>query len=325
MRALFSDSWFTTSLQKFYPLRRMPQRTFIWKFLIFCLFIAGIFSAPSSAFAQMMKFKSGGSGFTLQNADKFYRDNDRKLIILEGNVQIMYGDQTLSCNKATIFEATKEIEAEGNLVINSITAYLQGDRARFNYETGNGVIYNGFVRSGQVVFEGRIVRKIGPQEFEADSAYYTACETCPPAWSFTGSKIRARLGGYAFIKNSVLEVSHFPVFWLPYLIVPLKSDRQTGFLIPGLEFTSGGTALYQSFFWAMSESTDSTWTLKNYSFRGLKALTNYRYVLSPTSSGEANAGWLQDKVFVSEPTYIENGTPPVKTNRPTKFNRCFFR
>ncbi len=294
----------------------MPQRTFFSIFLAFCSVFGLLFSSLDAAAQIKMK---AGSGFTLQNADSFYRDNDRKLIVLQGNVIISYGDQTVSCDKATIFESTKEIEAEGNLVINSPTAYVAGDRARFNYETGNGVVYNGLVRSGQVVFEGRIVRKIGPQEYEADSAYYTACETCPPAWSFTGSKIQAQLGGYAFIRNSVLEISHFPVFWLPYIVVPLKSDRQTGFLIPGLEFTSGGTALYQSFFWANSRSTDSTWTLKNYSFRGLKGLVNYRYVQTDTSGGEMNAGLIQDKVFVSEDSYL------AQPNREPVFNRWFFR
>lgn len=270
--------------------------------------------------AQLLNFKSGSSGFILRNADSFYRDSDRKLIILEGNVQIVYADQHMSCDKATIYEATQEIEAEGNLIINSSTVYVEGDRARFNYQTGQGVIYNGFVRSGQVVFEGRIVRKLGPEEYEAESAYYTACTTCPPAWSFTGSRIRATLGGYAYIRNSVLEIAHFPVLWLPYLVVPLKSDRQTGLLIPSLDLSgNGGTAISQSFFWAIDRSRDATFTLKNYSFRGLKGLGNYRYVLSDTSSGDVNFGGIQDRVFAGDPAYLSSGQ-----GRPSKFTRWFF-
>lgn len=285
----------------------------------FLISILAVFIAPEVS-AQVLNFKTGSGGFVLQNADSFYRDSDRKLMILEGNVQIIYGDQHMSCDKATVYEATQEIEAEGNLVINSSTVYVEGDRARFNYETGLGVIYNGFVRSGQVVFEGRVVRKLGPDEYEAESAYYTACTTCPPAWSFTGSRIRAKLGGYAYIRNSVLEISHFPVLWLPYLIVPLKSDRQTGLLIPGLDLSgNGGTAVSQSFFWAIDRSRDATFTLKNYSFRGLKGVTNYRYVLSDASSGEANFGGIQDRVFAGDPAYR-----PPGSMRPSKFTRWFF-
>lgn len=295
----------------------MLHRTFAWIALTFLVFIA---SARSHA--QMMKVQGEKGGFVLQNADKFYRDSDRKLIILEGNVQILYGEQSLSCDKATIFEATREIEAEGNLVINSIQARMQGDRARFSYETGEGVIQNGFVRSGNVIFEGRIVRKLANDEYEAESAYYTACSTCPPAWSFTGSRIRAKLNGYAYIKNSVIEFGHFPVFWLPYLIVPLKSDRQSGFLIPGLDFSEGGTAISESFFWAISRSQDATFTLKNYSLRGLKVMANHRYVLTETSGGESNFGFIQDRVFVGTLDFQNHfGTGPI----PDKFNRWFFR
>jgi len=289
--------------------------------LLTLLFALLNLSFGSLATAQIFRSRSApaGSGFVLQNAETFYRDSARKLIVLKGNVQVVYDGQHLSCDRATIYESTNEIEAEGNLKIQSQTFYVEGDRARFNYKTGEGVIYNGFVRSGQVVFEGRIVRKTGPEEFEAETAYYTACTTCPPAWSFTGSKIRAKLGGYAYIRNSVLEIAHFPVFWLPYLIVPLKSDRQTGFLIPSFDFSGqSGTAISQSFFWAIDRSQDATFTLKNYSFRGLKGLTNYRYVLSETSEGEANFAFIQDRMFAGD--LVSREVP----NPPSRFNRWFF-
>ncbi|MCM2282551.1 MAG: LPS assembly protein LptD [Bdellovibrionaceae bacterium] len=298
--------------------RFSPSGSRIWIHIALA-WLTFVVSAPH-AFAQLLKFQAGSGGFVLQNADSFYRDSDRKLMVLQGNVQVIYADQHLAADKAIIYEATQEIEAEGNLVINSSTVYVEGDRARFNYKTGEGVIYNGFVRSGQVVFEGRLVRKLGPDEYEAEAAYYTACTTCPPAWSFTGSRIRARLGGYAYIRNSVLEIAHFPVLWLPYLIVPLKSDRQTGLLIPSLDLSgNGGTAISQSFFWAIDRSTDATFTLKNYSFRGLKGLANYRYILSENSQGEFNVGGIQDRVFAGDPAYLIPGS-----DRPTKFTRWFF-
>ncbi len=292
---------------------RVCQRRFVLPFLVAFMTLATL----PAAYAQMMQFKSGKGSLILQNADSFYRDTDRKLMVLKGHVQIVYDEQHLSADHVTIYEATQELEAEGNVVLNTLTAYAEGDRARFNYQTGQGVIYDGFVRTGQVVFEGRLVRKIGPEEFEAEHAYYTSCTTCPPAWSFTGSRIRASVGGYAYIRNSVLEISHFPVFWLPYIIVPLKSDRQSGFLIPTFDMSAKhGTALGESFFWAMSQSQDATFTLKNYSYRGLKGRANYRYVLTDTSLGEANVGLIQDRLFAGSEEFR-------KYRQDTKFNRWY--
>ncbi|HVK60264.1 MAG TPA: putative LPS assembly protein LptD, partial [Bdellovibrionales bacterium] len=232
------------------------------------------------------------------NADEMYRDSERMIIELKGNVQVIFDQQYISCDRAIIHLQTQEIEAIGNLVINSPQAYVEGDGATLSYKDNTGTIVNGFVKSGQVIFEGKVVKKTGPNTYEATSAQYTACTTCPSAWSFSGSRIDAEIGGYAYIKNSVLHIARVPVFWLPYLVVPLKSERQTGLLVPQLEFSSGGTAISSSFFWAISRSQDATITAKHYSLRGLKGLFNYRYVLSKDSGGELNSGFIRDRYFV---------------------------
>ncbi|HEY8271722.1 MAG TPA: LPS assembly protein LptD, partial [Pseudobdellovibrionaceae bacterium] len=161
-----------------------------------------------------------------------------------------------------------------------------------------GIIYNGFVQSGPVVFSGSILQKASEEEYYVSDADYTTCTNCPPTWGFSGSNIRAVLGGYAYIKNSFLKIYSVPVFWLPYLIVPLKSDRQTGFLTPRLlGDQAGGLALSESFFWAISRSTDATFALTNYEKRGLKGSAEYRYLLNENSHGTFNAAALVDHVF----------------------------
>ncbi|RYZ67003.1 MAG: LPS-assembly protein LptD, partial [Proteobacteria bacterium] len=75
-------------------------------------------------------------------------------------------------------------------------------------------------------------------------------------------------------------------------------ERQTGLLVPTIEFAgSGGPALGMNFFWAISRSQDATFSGKYYTKRGLKGLVNYRYVLSETSKGELNFGLIRDNVF----------------------------
>lgn len=264
------------------------------------------FAQTPTAFAQTTsRLRTPNGGNIIVNSDKAYRDFERGVVELVGHVQVVYDNQYLSADRATIHINRQEVEAEGNLVINSPTAYVEGDKAIMNYGDNTGTIINGFVKSGQVLFEGRVVRKTGPQTYEAETAYYTACTTCPTAWSFAGSRIKAEIGGYAHIKNSVLEIANVPVLWLPYLIVPLKSERQTGFLIPSFDYSgAGGAALSSSFFWAISRSQDATFTLRNYARRGLKGLANYRYMLSDTSYGELNVGdILKDRAFANDDVF----------------------
>ena len=263
--------------------------------------IAVTLLSPSFGAAQAGKLKLPGGGSIAINAKSASRDYDRGIIELTGNVQVVYGLQYISCDHALIFVNTQELEVEGNLVISSPMAYVEGNRAHLNYKDNTGIIYDGFVKSGQVVLEGRVLHKTGTDTYDADDAYFTACTTCPTAWTFEGSKISAELGGYARIKNPIMRVGGLRVLWLPYLILPLKSSRQTGLLIPGFDYSSkGGAALSLSGFWAISRSQDLTLTETFFTKRGIRSLGSYRYILSATSYGELNAGFLRDNAFAAD-------------------------
>ncbi len=256
----------------------------------------GVASTSFAAGAMRIGSKTG-TGLTISAKESNY-DNTNQTIDLRGDVKLIYDQQVLSCDHAIVDRLNETIMAEGNLVISSTQAYVEGDRATLSYKDNTGIIYNGFVKSGPVIFEGKVIKKTGPQSYDAESASFTACTTCPTAWTFSGSRIQAEIGGYAYIKHARLRVANVPTIWLPYLIVPLKSDRQTGLLTPSIENNSeGGVALGLSFFWAMSRSQDSMYTFKYYSERHFKGLLNYRYRLTENSEGELNTGVIQDAVF----------------------------
>jgi LPS-assembly protein len=234
----------------------------------------------------------------LINADNLYRDSEKELVELSGNVQIVYMGQHVKADSAKIYLRSKQIEASGNVEIVSEKNTIGGDAVQLDYEGNTGLIHNGYVRSGSVLFSGSRLQKIGPEEFLVSDADYTTCTNCPPSWSFSGTTVRAQLGGYAYIKNTVIRFGSVPFLWLPYLVVPLKSDRQSGLLTPGFEQSSkGGYAFALPYFWAISRDTDATLTLKNYELRGLKTMAEYRYVLNPSSQGQLDFAQLHDKVF----------------------------
>jgi LPS-assembly protein len=234
----------------------------------------------------------------LIEADSLTRDEDKGLVELDGHVQIVRETQHISADRARIYLQSKHIELYGRVRMISPQSTVGGDMVSLDYETNTGMIYNGFVQSGSVIFEGKTLQKIGDDEYFVSDADYTTCTNCPASWSFSGQRIRAELGGYAFIKSSILKFGGVPVLWLPYLIVPLKSDRQSGLLTPEFEQSSvGGFAYSQSFFWAINRSEDATLGLKNYEKRGLKGFANYRYVLAENSFGEFNSAFIRDNVF----------------------------
>jgi len=256
-------------------------------------FFVFLFGLLSQAQENQMKL-----GNIIVNADSMERDTSQETIYLKGHVQVIYLDQHLKSDSAFISLRSSLIIAEGNVYITSSSGNIVANKVIMDSKNQSGIIYGGYVQSGQAVFEGDIIQRLSPTEFLADRATFTTCSTCPEAWTFSGDRVKAEMGGYAYIKNTTLRMGGFPILWLPYIVLPLKSDRQTGLLTPELgASTNGGLTFTQPFFWAISKNQDATISLKSYELRGQKFINNYLYVLSEDSGGELNFAILNDKNF----------------------------
>ncbi len=235
------------------------------------------------------------------NADHLEKDLDKNLIHLEGNVHVIYKKYDLLAEKMKIDRNTKTIEAKGHVVLTSSDSQIISEKVIINYKNDTGIIENGFLQMGQTLFSGKLLKKNGVDTYEITEGNYTSCTTCPPAWQFTGSHIKAKKQGYIIIKNVFFKLGKIPIFWLPFLAIPSNTKRHTGLLFPTLGYGGDdGFIISESFFWAMSPYQDTTWTLKHYSQRGLKGLLNYRYILSQKSRGELNLIYLKDKIYNPE-------------------------
>lgn len=234
------------------------------------------------------------SGFTI-TAENLYRDLERDLVQISGNVQIIYQSQHFSADFVELNLKKKHAYFRGHVNIQTLEYNVGGDEIALDYYSSQALITNGYVQSNNITFKGKLIEQRGPNTFFVADADYTTCTNCPSTWSFEGSQIRAELGGYAFLKNTFLKVSNVPIFWLPYLVLPLKNERQSGFLTPEFGYIrKRGLFFSESFFWAISRSQDLTFTLKNYELGGLKELIEYRYAISDFSGGQINVAHFND-------------------------------
>lgn len=237
-------------------------------------------------------------GLVIQ-ADELVREADS--VHLKGNVKIAYKQEYLEADEAFVSTKSRKVSLRGNVLMENSEAKVMGDRVDLDYEDSTGIIYNGTIESGAIFFQGSMIHKTKESEYFVFDANYTTCTNCPATWSFSGQSIRALLGDYAYLKNSVLRFGGFPILWLPYLVVPLKSDRQSGLLNPRFEQSGRmGITYGQSFFWAISRSQDATFTATHYEKSGLKGGLNYRYVTDEHSAGEFDSAIFNDNVFKDE-------------------------
>jgi LPS-assembly protein len=259
---------------------------------IFIAALALLWVVPS--FAQFLANKNNGK--ILLDAKLMERDNEKDITILRDNVQVIMEQNYISCNEAVIQWSKNQIVAVGNVLLKTPKATVQADKLVYDIRTQKGQIYNGVVVSGKILIQGEYLEKIGEDTFKGDNTYLTSCTTCPASWSFTADHFEATIESYAYISNAWLNFLEFPAIYIPYLILPLKNERQSGLLPPTFEFSKiNGTSIELPFFWAISRSQDLTFSVKNYTRRGVQFNNSYRYRLSEKSGGDWNSAFLNDR------------------------------
>ena len=215
------------------------------------------------------------------------RDGDR--VFAAGDVEIRYGDFLLFADRVEYDTATKDVLAEGNVVIQSGGEVIRAERVRYSLESGRGTVEraSGLV-APSVLFDAEILERRQADLFSLKRAHVTACTQPNPRWSFGVSKANLKQGDYIEMWDAVVRVKSVPLFYLPYLRYPLK-ERATGFLLPRIGFAGEkGFSLSQSFYWAMAPNMDATLGVDFYLARGTGAGLEYRYMFPGGTKGELN-------------------------------------
>lgn len=200
---------------------------------------------------------------------------------------------------------TGEFTASGNVLLANPTSRLSAERVVFNTRTQRGTFYtaSGISQLGSrgqeditmfgslepdVYFYGEIIEKIGEDKYRVTRGGFTTCVQPTPRWEVVSTKATINLNDYAILRNAVMRVKDVPVFYTPFLYLPIQDDnRATGFLMPTYgNSTIQGQSLSSAFFWAIDRSQDLTLLHDSYFSRGQGYGSEYRYVAGPASNGE---------------------------------------
>lgn len=220
-------------------------------------------------------------------------DNQVELI---GHAAVHQPQESLTADRILIELDTKVAHAFGNVVFTSDQAMIQASEMHLNLETRTGTILRGRVSTPQVSLSGEQIHKLGEGKFQAYQGEFTTCRDCPKSWVLYAESVELEVEEYAHLKNLTVRIGDAPAVWLPYFVVPIKTKRQSGFLIPNFGFTNEGFTFVQPFFWATSKSTDMTIGVGNYGGRGNRFQWEGRYRLIE-GQAQARFFYLKDRTF----------------------------
>lgn len=232
---------------------------------------------------------------------------EQNLLVAEGEVEITYQTTRLTADRVEFNQITGNAVAIGNVFYEEAGETVVADQAEFNFDTDRGIMQMGELSlQDDHYITGQQLEKTGKETYDIRKGSYSACSGPWPAWKFRCSSATIHNGQYLQAWNTVGYLKGIPVFYFPYFIFPIKTERQSGFLVPEVGFSDiKGFTIGNAFFWAISDSQDATLRHTFYEDRGHKLDLEYRYKYSQDTDGTFLGQYIRDRLDFTQKERLE--------------------
>ncbi|MCW8333224.1 LPS assembly protein LptD [Vibrio paucivorans] len=214
-----------------------------------------------------------------------------------GNVVVVQGKKRIKADTVTLHQQDNVVVAEGNVnmsdgeiktISNKATNHLDTD-----FMSMEDTEYNFLCEPGRG--EAVYIAKTGKAVYEIEDGSITSCPIGDNAWRMKASSISVDQDEeLATFYNPRFEILDVPVFYLPWLSVPIGDTRKTGFLYPTVSYgSSDGFEMEVPIYWNLAPNYDLETTFKYMQERGTQVDSEFRY-LSNFGSGSIKSEYLAD-------------------------------
>ncbi|MDH2913457.1 LPS assembly protein LptD [Kosakonia sp. HypNH10] len=234
--------------------------------------------------------------------------------VFTGNVDINQGNSRMQADEVQVHqqqpegqtEPVRTVDALGNVHYDDNQVILKGPKGWANLNTKDTNIWDGNYQ--MVDRQGRgtadVMKQRGQNRYTIlDNGTFTSCLPGSNTWSVVGSEvIQDREEQVAEIWNARLKLGPVPVFYSPYLQLPIGDKRRSGFLIPNAKYsTSNYFEFYLPYYWNIAPNMDATITPHYIHKRGNTQWQNEFRYLSQAGEGLIEFDYLpSDKVYEDE-------------------------
>ncbi|WP_044469502.1 LPS assembly protein LptD [Mannheimia massilioguelmaensis] len=207
--------------------------------------------------------------------------------IYEGDVDIKQGNRHLKAASAEVVQSGKGDNVQRFAYVKGGFDYkdniinLTGDDAKLHLNSKDSDINNASYQ-----FVGRQGRGTAKNAEMRDNvrllknANFTSCLPDDNSWEIEASEMKQYVKEeYAEMWHARFKVAGVPVFYTPYLQLPIGDRRRSGLLIPKVGSSSRDGYWYaQPIYWNIAPNYDLTFTPKYMSKRGWQSNGEFRYL-----------------------------------------------
>ena len=235
-----------------------------------------------------------------------------------GDVLIYNNDVRLQADSAQLSFVDNQITLNHNISIIDTNLCIKGTRASGNFLVGQGSVEQAQFIQPQSNLRGSAaeISLNGRQRFELSEGVVTRCPGDADFWQISSQALVADQAESALtVKNMVLRVKDIPVLYLPYLKIPVTTERQSGFLPIGLSQNSrNGFETDLKYYFNFRSDLDATLGLRHLSRRGQLFEGEVRS-LGAKHQGQFNGAFLpEDRINDLSPIAPSQNQDPSDRN-----------
>ena len=272
---------------------------------------SSVLTAPAAEGQHSLSTR-GDSPWTL-NADNLVSLDDGVIVEASGNVLLQRGEDYMKADFARYYTTTNWIFVKGKVEARMSRDMLNASEAEFDLTSRTGWLKDGsiFIAGPHMYVTGQTVDKLFGDRYSFKNAKVTACDGDRPAWSLSADQADVEIDGYAKLTHSTLNILNVPLFDAPYMVLPAKTTRQSGLLMPDFGYSSMNGAFFsQPYFQVIDESRDLTFYGSYMSKAGFMPGIEYR-----AHTRDQDKTWLAFDVLYDKHTFrTESGDPVNDTD-----------
>ncbi len=244
-----------------------------------------------------------------------FQEQAGDLYTAKGRVYIAYKDMAMSADEASYNKTTQRGYVSGNIRFTQNDQWLICSKAEFAFASETAIFYDasGYT-DRQFSIVSRTIRKTGPKTYRTEQSVVTTCSGNQPKWSFSSSRSDIRVDHTARLHGTVFKIKGVPVFYFPYLIIPLeKKTRSSGFMpFRTGTSTTKGRLISQGYYQTFGKSSDLLIYGDYFTLRGLAVGGEYRIRPNPTTRFDIEAYGIGDKLNQGGVQLIVDGESLLK-------------
>lgn len=249
-----------------------------------------------------------------------------------GNVNVEQGNRQLTAHEAQVTQklvdgkpVKREMTAIGNVHYFDPTITLKGPRAWSDLDSKDTDVddanYQLVGKQGRGTARQLQLRDNNRYSI-MKSGVFTTCLPDDDSWSIAATTmVQDRDEEVAELWNARFRVAGVPVFYTPYLQIPLGNKRRSGFLVPSFgSTTKSGIQIDIPYYWNIAPNYDATITPRYMTKRGTEWMTEFRYLTTPGRGTLAFNYLPDDPLYNNEARYLTYWNHSGVMNQVWRFN-----